>query len=249
MNLDPEKIVENRGLRKISKLCLNSLWGKFGERENKPQHKLIRSVRDFYAILLDDKKIVKDFVIVNEDTIIIQFVNTCEDERYVSSNVFIAMFTTCLARLRLYEVLDAVGESCLYYDTDSVIYVEKDNERLTTCGDHLGELTSELAKGEHIIEFVSTGPKSYAYKTSEGTMECKVKGCTLNYRNCGSLNFASMKNMVTVDKNNEIVTKYPSKITRTKNLNIKSTDMTKVFRFTCNKRVLRDGFDTIPYGY
>ena len=37
-------------------------------------------------------------------------------------NVFIACFTTALARLKLYKELDRLGEQVLYYDTDSVIY-------------------------------------------------------------------------------------------------------------------------------
>jgi hypothetical protein len=33
--LTPTKIQQNSGLRTIAKNCLNGLWGKFGERENK----------------------------------------------------------------------------------------------------------------------------------------------------------------------------------------------------------------------
>ena len=32
--IDIEKLEFNAGLRSISKLCLNSLWGKFGQRSN-----------------------------------------------------------------------------------------------------------------------------------------------------------------------------------------------------------------------
>ena len=39
------------------------------------------------------------------------------------TNVFIAAFTTCHARLKLYEfeLLDILQEQVLYYDTDSVV--------------------------------------------------------------------------------------------------------------------------------
>ena len=39
-------------------------------------------------------------------------------------------------------------------------------------GDFLGELTYEL-KGHHIMEFVSAGPKNYAYKTNEDVLQGK----------------------------------------------------------------------------
>ena len=35
--IDIEKFEFNAGLRSISKLCLNSLWGKFGQRSNMSQ--------------------------------------------------------------------------------------------------------------------------------------------------------------------------------------------------------------------
>ena len=47
-------------------------------------------------------------------------------------------------------------------------------------------MTSELKPGEFICEFVSGGPKNYAYKainsvTGEEKTVCKVRGITLNY--------------------------------------------------------------------
>ena len=32
--LDPTKIVDNPGLKNVAKLFLNSLWGKFGQRDH-----------------------------------------------------------------------------------------------------------------------------------------------------------------------------------------------------------------------
>jgi hypothetical protein len=34
IELDPEKVEKNEGLRYIAKICLNSLWGRFGLRCN-----------------------------------------------------------------------------------------------------------------------------------------------------------------------------------------------------------------------
>jgi hypothetical protein len=39
-------------------------------------------------------------------------------------NVVIASFVTAYARLELYEVINKLGKSVLYFDTDSIIYIE-----------------------------------------------------------------------------------------------------------------------------
>ena len=81
--------------------------------------------------------------------------------------MFIASFTTCFARLKLYELLDTLQRSVLYYDTDSVIYTTGPGEQSLPVGDYLGDLTDEL-DGGYITEFVSSGSKNYAYRTSTG---------------------------------------------------------------------------------
>ena len=88
-------------------------------------------------------------------------------------------------------MLDALGEEVLYFDTDSVIFKHKHEEYQPPIGDFLGDLTDELG-GKHIVEFVSARPKNYAYKLSDGTTYCKVKGFTLNHENAKKINFDTM---------------------------------------------------------
>ena len=47
LDIDVEKFEFNAGLRSISKLCPNSLWGKFGQRTKMSQTKYITEVADF----------------------------------------------------------------------------------------------------------------------------------------------------------------------------------------------------------
>ena len=47
LDIDVEKFEFNAGLRSISKLCLNSLWGKFGQRSNMSQTKYVTEVPEF----------------------------------------------------------------------------------------------------------------------------------------------------------------------------------------------------------
>ena len=54
----------------------------------------------------------------------------------------------------------------LYFDTDSIIFTQKNEEWAPPVGDFLGDLINELdAYGESsfINEFVSGGPKNYGY--------------------------------------------------------------------------------------
>jgi len=49
--LDEDKIGNNASKRALAKLCLNSMWGKFGESPRKPQTLLISEPRDLYRFL------------------------------------------------------------------------------------------------------------------------------------------------------------------------------------------------------
>jgi hypothetical protein len=81
------------------------------------------------------------------------------------TNEVVAAYVAGGVRLHLQAHLDKLGERALYCDTDSVIYVQKTDEPLLIeCGAALGDMTSELKENEYISEFVSGGPKNYAYK-------------------------------------------------------------------------------------
>ena len=88
---------------------------------------------------------------------------TEEDKRTIvpnnRTNVFVAAFTTCWARLKLYSYLERLGDQVMYYDTDSVIYRWKEGQNKLETGDFLGDMTDEL-DGDTIEEFVSGGPKN-----------------------------------------------------------------------------------------
>ena len=65
------------------------------------------------------------------------------------TNIFIASFTTCWARLKLYSLLDQLRDRVLYYDTDSVIFVHCHGQQQPPLGDLLGQLTDELDGPRH----------------------------------------------------------------------------------------------------
>ena len=103
-----------------------------------------------------------------------------------------ACFTTCWARLRLYEALELLGNRVLYFDTDSVIYLEQPGQPNPVLGDYLGDFTSDMDADDYIVEFVSGGPKNYGYRTKKGKVECKVRGFRLNSEGKVQLNYEVM---------------------------------------------------------
>ena len=170
-----------------------SLWGKFGEHQNKPQTHCITQPHELFQLLDDPAYISSNVRICSEN--VMEIVTTTAEEEYQRSfktNVFIAAFTTSRARLKLYDAVDFLGDRALYYDTDSVIYKTKLGQERLPLGLYLGQFTDELG-GDKIVEFVSGGAKNYGYKTRKGKVECKVRGFTLNYETLRTLNYETMK--------------------------------------------------------
>ena len=164
------------------------------------------------------------------------------------TNVVIAAYTTTHARLKLYSYLECLGTRALYVDTDSVVFSVKDNEYEPPLGDYLGDLTDEVDAGKAIVHFVSGGPKNYAYKLSDDTEVCKVRGITLNFKNAQLIHFESVNKMVRGVGPNVITVTDESKIVRSEK-KLLSTVQSKDYRIVFDKRVIRDDFTTVPYGY
>jgi hypothetical protein len=120
-------------------------------------------------------------------------------------NIAVVAYVTTEARLKLYDYMNRLGQSVLYCDTDSVVYVQKTAKpSKIAIGDYLGDLTDELQEygsGSYIDEFISGGPKNYAFSviclsTGKRTCKCKVKCITLNYDTSKVVNFNTLKTMI-----------------------------------------------------
>ena len=143
-------------------------------------------------IVQDETIIVKDVHIFNEDVLEVSVTKKQDAcERVGKTNIFMACFTTALARLKLYAELQKLNEQGLYYDTDSVIYSWKGGQPYIPTSIFLGQMTDEL-EGDSITEFGSAGPKSYCYKTQGDKTECKNKRTKSSHEinqvlNCNSM--------------------------------------------------------------
>ena len=255
VRLDYRKVKPNPGLKATAKLMLNSFWGKFGQRENLPQIEQCTNPDQLYKLLDDDTLEVQNIKFCTEDVLEVVYVN--KEEAILPNNrtnVFIAAFTTCWARLKLYSYLQTLGEQVLYYDTDSVIYKWSAGLPKVPTGDYLGDLKDEL-DGDVIKEFVSGGPKNYAYRTEREKTVCKVRGFTLNARGKEVLNFNTMKRtilaMLEEGKPNSLELTNPSHFKRdTVNKGIGMVSQTKKYGLVFEKRVVDPiSKSSHPFGY
>ena len=174
-----ENIKKNPGLRGVSKLALNSFYGKFGQRTNIRKTKVIKDVGSLYNIMTDKSKDVCDFPVMNDDVMEIEFKNSSDFEPISQkTNPVIAAFCTSWARIKLWNTMYELGDRVLYHDTDSVIFSSTPDDTMPALGNYLGQLTDELScknigckedncTGHWIEEFISCGPKNYAYKPTQ----------------------------------------------------------------------------------
>ena len=175
--LDRSKMTFNAGLRAISKLCLNSLWGKFGQRVNMMKTLISRNdTAAVYKIVLDNTLELHDINFLPMDTVELKYKRIDDDPiESRNTNVSIAACTTGWARVWLYEAMLKVGpENVHYCDTDSLIYSHPTGNNPIKTDSCLGGLTDEL-EGSYIEELVALAPKTYAYQTSDGHLEVKAK--------------------------------------------------------------------------
>ena len=269
--LDKSKINYNPGLRAISKLCLNSLWGKFGQRTNLGRCEIIDNKKEFFKIITNPKYHKINWLDIAEDKI--QITYSIKDE-YVdndyNTNMAVACFTTSRARMRLYEeALKPLDRQVLYFDTDSVVYLyDKNNPQHIKLknGDLLGEWTDELEGKRMVGTFVSGGPKNYSYEVMEMvdgkpkySYKTKVKGFTLNKETSELLNHKSMVELIGDTlwsgnlEDNKIVVQWHG-IKRVSDNKLENTSMDKKYGLCYTKRQIlnidkKGNYDTIPFGW
>ena len=210
-----------------------------------------------FSLISDTALDIRTLRLCTED--ILEVVYTSVDDNVVKgtkTNIFVAAFTTCHARLKLYESLDTLQQQVLYYDTDSVVYKWRQGQPFIATGDMLGDMTDEL-DGDVITEFVSGGAKNYGYTTQQGKSECKIRGFTLNVRGANVLNFHSMKNNILAEL------EAPEDTRRTTNIlnpfffkrdlerkKIQVVPRVKQYGLVFDKRVINvDTKSSYPYGF
>ncbi len=275
--LSRDKIEKNPGLRTLAKLLLNSLYGKFAQRQNLKKCKFVTCSSDLYNMLSDTSKNVKDFHVLTPNIMLIEYGQAKEFEGVdPKTNVVISAFCACYGRLELWKVMHWLGKRVLYHDTDSVIYTpllagEEEQEVHPPTGECLGQLTDELScknvgcsgcqRGHWIVDFVSCGPKNYAYRLNTGETVCKVRGFSLNYQASQVINLNSMRESLYAWKKDRdgvsssssssggLVTVSAQILRNKQGAKVYTRNVEKKYSVVYNKRFVKDDFTTRPFGY
>ena len=155
--------------------------------------------------------------------------------------------------MHLYEELFKIDDRILYFDTDSIIFISKENLYEPELGDYLGKFTNEIKNENYIQEFVSAGPKNYGYLVDNGKSFCKIKGFSVNFIASQKLNFDTMKDLVINRDVKERINVEQNKFIRNKkDWTIRTETMIKQYRQVYEevyKRFLFTNLETLPFGY
>ncbi len=92
--------------------------GKFGQRNNQNQMSYFKDPAKFLEHVMDESNEINSVLEMNPNIVAVTW---AKDEEYTemagNTNPVIAAFTTCQARLKLYEYLERLEERALYWDT------------------------------------------------------------------------------------------------------------------------------------
>ncbi|XP_011705890.1 PREDICTED: uncharacterized protein LOC105461097 [Wasmannia auropunctata] len=89
--LNKSSIARNPGLRSVAKLCLNSFWGKFGQRNNLPNTEIVKTRQHLAELLSSPEYAVTSILPVNDEVMYVSW--RLRDEAVIPSpmaNVVIA---------------------------------------------------------------------------------------------------------------------------------------------------------------
>ena len=246
-----DRIHHNAGMRYLAKGSLNSVWGKFGERQPNDSTKVFGKgdLAEFLQCFTNPETVVRDFHI-RKDTVTVTLKRRDETpEHCAHSNMLIACTVTSTARTILYDYMSQVSSRVAYCDTDSVFWMKKEGLPEIECTSLLGQMKDELG-GLYIKLLICLGPKAYSYIDSSGSCTTKVKGFTLCHSASQKINFESLLHMLKNEPDSHISTLNPRKIKRDKvNCKIYTTQEAKQYRLVSDKRVFFNDFTSKPYGY
>ena len=235
-------------------------------RDSLCQTKFITDPKEYNRLLRTRAKVIHDSHIVSEHCIMVTMSDEEEyNEGNGTSNLAIAAFTTSHARLRLLKLLRQLNDRVLYFDTDSIIYIQRPGDWEPPTGSCLGDWDDQLEAGEtHIVSFISLGPKCYRYVTNTGRVELKMKGITQNGHTEDILVYNEDRTMLVksnrgidedtfprllADRNETVQVINPDFLKKDRKYQtMKSIPQPKTLRLTYDKRVLHDDYTTSPFG-
>jgi len=107
---------------------LNSFWGKFGENLHKDITVPVTTPAQLFDIVSDTMTDIKQVRVCTPETLEVVYANLKDNQPdNGKTNIFIAAFTTCWARLKLYSYLQQLQHQVLYFDTYRLCHLLLEN--------------------------------------------------------------------------------------------------------------------------
>lgn len=242
----------NQGKAALCKLMLNSLWGKFAQKNNLDKNDYITNPTKWFEIVDDESREIKTFESTPDGNLFVRWKwdqddmwETSNNMSFNTRNIALASAITACARLRLYEVMEDKGTDICYVDTDSCIYVDTSDtsETVETRSVSDTPVSNAVKLGDweleaEITEFVAIGPKSYAYITSSGEEVAKCKGFSADW-----ITFEKYQSII---DNRTLTHTYETLEFKRTPHGISTSMLTKELSFVFNKRALGKGYETTP---
>ncbi|KAL7071426.1 hypothetical protein ACQ4LE_009161 [Meloidogyne hapla] len=273
--IEKEKMVPDKAMRYISKLMLNSLWGRFSLRNTLTKSHITDSPAELRNFVENKSIEVNSVDKLTEYTALINHETKNEFiEEHQTSNIVISLWTTSMARIHLFRAMQKIakspGCSLLYGDTDSVLFsYPKDKESPLSSGYHLGELAEEY-EDFNIKEYIGAACKAYALKmvekeTGKEKSMLKVRGITLTSDICKKLHYSTFKESVmdfgkireenenqeiSIDDDEVMILEYPNFIRpNIKTGTIISAPLTKSFKPIILKGIVTRKMKIVDFGH
>ena len=222
----------------ISKLFMNSLYGRFGMDDNFNEIRIVDQKE--MEKLTDDKNInIKDIINLGED-FVIQILKNEEQElfTYINNlhenhniNIAIASFVTSYARIVMSKLLNNSNIIVYYTDTDSFFI------KLKVKFEWLNNLLSNTELGKFKLEYkikkaIFLAPKLYCFETNDNQFITKTRGLSHNI----DLNFSDFESLLY--KDSSIIKKQEKWFKNIYEGTIKIEDLPYDIKYTDNKRHL-----------
>lgn len=185
----PDKVAKNPGKRNVSKICVNSIWGKFVQKDAQKEKIRVTNSQEYFEVMNNDHIDATSiqFNLLTEGMYECTYEWTKEFvQRGAKINPYLGASVTGWARTILHRKVREVD--AIYCDTDSVVYRHiPDKTVVTDIGAGIGQWQHDYSDVK-IVRFYALGPKCYCLvfdrPNSKGaTYAIKAKGITMHASN------------------------------------------------------------------
>ena len=252
-----EQVQANPSLKVISKLIINSIWGRLALNTEKFKTLgLIENIEDLVALYKNENSKYKllDLMSSLKNPKILYKYEGGDVKRNGEVNIILAAFVTSLARLYLLKIIRKLP-NLMYLDTDLAIYSlpidQYDSDIDSKMGAWKDELQELFPPPFKAVCFVALAPKSYAIKavnmeTGEEKYLIKIKGITLKEENAKQ-DFENLVKLV-FKKETEVPMSVQQFRIDNKSASVHYHSMIKILRNSSHKRCILNSINTVAWG-